>query len=364
MSFEVAQFAGEQLRLARVARGFSLETVGEMVGASRQYIQQLETGAKKPSEHMIYALAERLGVMASFFFSHCSSVKPEQCHFRKQMTTPLSLTSQVLARGTLIDRLASELDVVLRLPKVNFPDFQISSDAEIERVAEECRKYWGLGISGPITSMMRVVENAGAIVTCFEGISDKVDALSMDRQRPLIVRNLAKGTLCRLRFDLAHEAGHLVMHRGLITGDSETEGQANRFAGAFLLPKAAFAAEFVRGTRLNWDNIFAIKRRWKVAARAIVRRAFDLGFINHSQYRIANIHLVKTGQSKLERYDDQMPLERPELLEKAFEKLEQTNCGLLAFSKRLHMLPEMFEHLTGHKIASYPANVTFLTPRT
>jgi Zn-dependent peptidase ImmA (M78 family) len=170
--------------------------------------------------------------------------------------------------------------------------------------------------------MMRVVENAGAIVTYFQGVSERVDALSMDRARPIIVRSSLKESLCRQRFDLAHECGHLVAHRGLQTGDRETEDQANRFASAFLLPRAGFIPEFPVGKTLNWTAIYQLKLRWKVSARAIIRRAFDLRLISARQYRTANIHLVKTGQARVEKYDNELPLEQPELLDNALQALE------------------------------------------
>jgi Zn-dependent peptidase ImmA (M78 family) len=325
MTMHSEQPIGGQLRLARMAWGQSLDEIGASTLTSRQFVHQLETGAKIPNPEMLAVLAEVMGVQESYFHKvNSAPVTAEQCHFRKQQTTPISITSQVLARGTLLDCFVSRLDKKLRLPKVNFPDLAIRSDEEIEEVAEACRRHWNLGLIAPITNMMRVVENAGAVVTYFHGISERVDALSMDRRRPIIVRSSAKESLCRLRFDLAHEAGHLVMHRGLHTGDQHSESQANRFASAFLLPRAGFLKEFPRGARLNWPAMFQMKKRWKVAVRAIVRRALDLGLISASQYRSANIHLVKTGQAKLERYDDELPMENPELLDTALDALEQT----------------------------------------
>lgn len=352
MERDVEAFVGEQLRLARIAWGLSLEEVGQAVQATRQYIQQLETGAKKPNSEMVAALADVLGIEPMFLRSHThSSVKPEQCHFRKQMTTPVSVTSLVLARGSILDRLAGELDRLLRLPAVKFPDIPASSPEDIERAAEEARHYWGLGTDGPIVSMMRVVENAGAVVTCLGGISERVDALSMDRPRPIIVRSAAKESLCRLRFDLAHETGHLVMHRGLQTGDRETEDQANRFGSAFLLPRVAFLREFPRGRTLNWTEIFNMKLRWKVAARAIVRRAYDLGAISAAQYRTANIHLVKSGQAKCERYDDQLPMEQPELLDAALDKLEKIRPGSTrALARSMGLGEGLFELVVGRRL--------------
>ena len=103
----------------------------------------------------------------------------------------------------------------------------------------------------------------------------------------------------RLRFDLAHECGHLVMHQGVETGDRETEIQAHRFASAFLLPTTAFVTEFPRRAHyLDWPGLYTLKRRWGVSVRAIVRRAYDLGMIDAAQYRTANVHLARTGQAK------------------------------------------------------------------
>lgn len=323
--FEI--FEGERLRLARVAKGLTLDELGGLVGATRQYLNQLEQGVKMPTADMTEALSAALGVTTRFFsLTTRDGVRPEQCHFRKQRTTPVSVVSQVLARGTLLDGFVDRLDRELDLPTVSFPDIPADSYAEIELAAEQVREFWKLG-TGPISSMMRVVENAGAIVSFFGGVSERVDALSIDRRRPLIIRSEAKPSACRLRFDLAHECGHLVMHRGIETGDKETEDQANRFASAFLLPRASFIHEFPRGPYLNWQTIFEMKLRWKVSAAAILRRAFDLKILSAYQYRTGHIHLSKTGQRKVEKFDDVMLTEMPELLTTAMSTLDDAFPG-------------------------------------
>ncbi|HYG49228.1 MAG TPA: XRE family transcriptional regulator [Allosphingosinicella sp.] len=345
-------FAGEQLRLARLAHGFTLDQLGQKLGTTRQYLHQLETGAKAAPPDTVELLADTLGVTQRFFFYRSRSpVQLEQCHFRKQATTPVSITSQVLARGTLLDMLVERLDSALKLPPVDFPQIQVETADDIEDAAEMCRRHWNLGLSGPITNMMRVVENAGAVVGYFSGISERVDALSIDRRRPLIIRSDAKPTACRLRFDLAHECGHLVMHRGVHTGCRDTETQAHRFASAFLLPRTAFAREFPRSNHLNWQAIFAIKARWKVSARAIIRRAYDLRLITADKYRTGNIHLNKTGQSKVEQLDDQIAAEQPELLETAFRILEQRGSrALREVADGVGISDPMFEILVGRTL--------------
>lgn len=341
-------FDGERLRLARLAKGLTLDELGSRVSATRQYLNQLEQGTKLPTEEMIEALAAALGVTVRFFtLSARGGVSAEQCHFRKQRTTPVSVVSQVLARGTLLDGFIDRLDRALELPKVSFPDIPVTSTADIEDAAEQAREQWLLG-TGPISSMMRVVENAGAVVSFFGGVSERVDALSIDRPRPMIIRSEAKPAACRLRFDLAHECGHLVMHKGIVTGDKATEDQANRFASAFLLPRAAFIHEFSRSRLLNWHAIFEMKLRWKVSASAILRRAYDLKMLSADQYRTGYIHLSKTGQRKFERYDDVIVAEEPELLPSAMAALEQAYPGAVRrIAADAGFEDDMFESVAG-----------------
>jgi Zn-dependent peptidase ImmA (M78 family)/DNA-binding XRE family transcriptional regulator len=356
-------FEGERLRLARVAQGLTLDQLGGRVSATRQYLNQLEQGSKAPTQEMTEALSAALGVTTRFFSMITrDGVRPEQCHFRKQRTTPVSVVSQVLARGTLLDGFVDRLDRELDLPAVSFPDLQASSAPEIEEAAEEARRHWGLG-AGPISSMMRVVENAGAVVSFFGGISERVDALSIDRRRPMIIRSEAKPAACRLRFDLAHECCHLIMHRGIETGDKATEDQANRFASALLLPRSSFVHEFPRSRFLNWTAIFSLKLRWKVSAAAIVRRAYDLRMISADQYRTGYIHLSKTGQKRVERHDDQIPVEEPELLPSAMRALEEAFPGSVQrIAAEAGLEADMFANVAGLELPLPVKNAANVVP--
>ncbi|HEY0121272.1 MAG TPA: helix-turn-helix transcriptional regulator, partial [Rhizobium sp.] len=85
-------FQGERLRLARVALGLTLDELGAKVSATRQYLNQLEQGTKLPTGEMTAALAAALSVAPRFFTIPASAaIRPEQCHFRKQRTTPISV---------------------------------------------------------------------------------------------------------------------------------------------------------------------------------------------------------------------------------------------------------------------------------
>jgi len=348
-------FYGDKLRLARLLNGLTQQQLGESITASRQFVHQMESGVRQPSDDVLNALCEILQVKDSFFTAPVDNdVKFEQCHFRKRKTTPVGIANRVLAFSTIFEQLVGYINEHLELPAINFPVIEHSSscysNSEIELAAEECRKNWGLGLTTPIAKMTRVLENAGVVITQFNGVSEKVDALSLNRKFPIIIRNDAKESICRMRFDLAHECGHFVLHDGIETGDPVTESEANKFASAFLFPRAAFVNEFnsPKDTRLNWKLIYKLKIRWGMSAKAILYRAHHLDLISAQQYRSGNVHLNKTNQSKIENYDEDIKPETPELLINALEILRsQLGISFKHIADYLGVDPSMLSAITG-----------------
>ncbi len=342
-------FCGARLRLARLFHGLSPAEVAERVGVTRQYIHSLEIGDRTPAGDLTNALAFVLHVSPKFFFNRSQArMAEEHFHFRSRKSTPTFARLECVARGAFLDELLARLDAELRFPKVDISPVEVTDDSQIEAIASDYRQRWGLG-EGPISNMCRVLEQrAGAVITCFSGVSEKVDAFSISRPRPVVVRNPAKESSARMRFDLAHELGHLVLHYGIETGDDLTERQADRFAGAFLFPRRAFVAEFPRRTPLDWDALYALKKRWKVSMAAIVHRAQDLGLLDPAQSKRAYMYLSKTGQRKKERGDEDIPVEKPELLETALRKYEGlTNRSLSELAEDLGFKPLFLRRLAG-----------------
>ncbi len=351
------RFYGEKLRLARLLNGFTLKELGEAVSASRQFIHQLEGDTRQPPDDMLYALCETLLVKREFFYEPLDNdVKFEQCHFRKRKTTPVGLANRVCSYSSIFEALVEFLSEYIEFPAPNVPNYANEADCysniEIESAAENCRNHWGLGLDTPIESVVNVLEQAGVVITTFTGVSEKVDALSLNRKRPIIIRNNAKESPCRLRFDLAHECGHFVLHNGIETGDSTTESEADRFASAFIFPRLAFLNEFPKNFSPNreasWMPLYKLKVRWGMSLRAIIYRAHFLKIISSQDYRAANVRLSKTGQTKVERYDEQVAMEQPELLKSSIE-LMNAELGI-RFSKiadKLHIESTMLSTITG-----------------
>jgi Zn-dependent peptidase ImmA (M78 family)/transcriptional regulator with XRE-family HTH domain len=318
------EFNGAELRLARVFCALALEDVAERVDKTRQYLHQLETGQAMPTDELICQLADALGVEPDFFVvPHSSAIADEQIHFRKLFTTRAAVRQITIARAELFGRLVDYLNSHLKLPAVRIPAVADARSAnDVERAAERCRSEWGLGF-GPIEHMTRLAENIGAVVTTFQTVSKEVDALSVALKRPIIVRNEAKPSACRQRFDVGHELGHFVLHQGRVTGDRITEGEANRFASALLVPRSMMLKLFPRprGSRLDWTGLHAFKLTWKVSKAALLYRAWQLELIDDNQYRTGFITLKRNGEAIAEREDASVPGEGPELVERAFSVL-------------------------------------------
>jgi Zn-dependent peptidase ImmA (M78 family)/DNA-binding XRE family transcriptional regulator len=315
-----ATFRGDNLRIARDFSGLTLEDVGKRVNVKRQYVQQIEVGKRQPSTELVAALSAALGFRPGFFSKVLKhKVDMAACHFRRLKSLPKYRFDWFSAYSTLFLYVLEFLDERLGLPQFQVPEILVSTNSEIESAAQECRKVLEIPSNAPIKSVVRMVEAAGVPVASFSGISDQLDAFSMVKGRPLIVRSLDKECGSRSRFDLAHELGHLVMHRGLEPGQDHVEKEAHRFAGALLIPKEAFIREFPNSGWHDWSKIFQMKARWGVSVAAIMTRAHDLGLIDAARYRWAYVDLSCRGWRTQE--PEETPVESTELLPRAFDYL-------------------------------------------
>lgn len=356
----MANFFKERLIQARLFWGFSLQDIGDKLEVSKQYIQQIENGAKIPNELFLNALADILGVKPCFFEKPVVNAMMEsQCHFRKARTTAISIKERALQQSSLFEDLINFIDDELSLPEVKLIECSPQNNESIEQAAENCRRQWNINLDTPIKNISYYLEKAGIVITMFSGISEKIDAFSINRKRPIIIRNPEKDKLCRLRFDLAHEYGHLVLHNGIATGDTETEKQANRFASAFLLPRGAFLREFspcLSGYRIKWKDLLELKAKWKVSLQAIICRAYDLGIIDSVKYRSAFIYLNNNGYTKNEPLDDILPMEQPVILHKSLEMLDK-NDRLSYYMNTRGISSNFLEQLSGYHFCSHPKNI-------
>lgn len=348
-------FKGSNLRLARLYNELSLEQVAERVGKTRQYIQRLETDDASPTPELTHELAKTLQVNADFLSENIDIlVNEELVHFRKRNSTRMSTKLAALSRAELYRRLINIFDEYLSLPPVKFPSIKVVTQEDIEKAAEKCRIDWQLGM-GPIENMTRLAEKLGAFVTSFESISDEVDTFSVPLKRPFIVRNRAKRSPCRQRFDIAHEIAHLILHVGISTGDRISESQANRFASALLLPRSSMAKYFPKpiAGRIDWKGLSQFKLTWKASKAAIIYRAHQLSLLTDSQYTTAFLGLKRKGEAVNEKEDMLIDHEESEFFHKAMSMLI-VNLGIKPqdLAKQINISEYMLADLAGDRLLS------------
>ena len=355
------QFNGLELKLLRQFYELSLEDLGNKLDYdyTRQYLHKVETGQTLPNDQFIDKVAHYFNVPQSFFMQLKPVLQEDQIHFRSNRTAKVSFKQIVIARGEYIKRLTEYLDLKLRLPKYDIhtsDDGPIAQNPVIELIAEQCREKWGLGL-GPISNMVRLCETHGIIVTTFSSISKEVDALSLATKRPIFVRNEAKESICRQRFDLGHELGHLVLHDGIVTGDRLTESQANHFASALLIPQVMMRTHFptwYKNGRFNWSKLSEFKQIWKVSKAAILYRAKQLGLLTQEQYTSGVIYLKKTGEGITEKEDYLIPKEKPELLQACFAMLSKKKIFAEDIAQALDVNVGFLENLVGMEVPRRP----------
>jgi Zn-dependent peptidase ImmA (M78 family)/transcriptional regulator with XRE-family HTH domain len=362
MSSQAEVFSGERLQLARDFRGLTQKQLGKSVAVSGPFISNCESGKKidLPPD-LIEAFAEVLGFDEKFFFRSIEDRFLEaECSFRHRRTSLERDKSQIRAHATLLGMVVQQLRAHFNFPTVNIPQFRAATLEDVEVAAEKTREYWGLGLDRPISQMGRVLEHAGVMIVPHLAKSEKVDAFSRQGKTTVIFLNTAIPSTSRWNFDIGHEAGHLVMHSGIKTGDIATEAQADRFASAFLMPRNAFSREF-RSSPFSWTHIFDLKRRWQSSASAIIRRAYDLGLIGAAQYRRSYQYMSFKGWTKGE--PSEPAFQEPELLATALGALGQkvdltleTLCSDLCFTR------ETFKEVTGVNVPVLATKLAEIIP--
>ncbi len=313
-------FRAERLTLARELRGLTKVELASRVGKTVSAVSQYESGRIRPDARAVGALTLALGLTPGFFtYQGDSLISPSECHFRSLRSAGVRDRRRLLAQGSLLCDVLDELRALIQLPEEQVQSVGRTAESfdEIEEVASDVRRGWGLGL-GPIPNMVRLLESKGTVVTRVPDACREVDAFSVwHRGRPLVFLLSEKDSPSRSRFDAAHELGHLVLHPDVAPGDVGSEREANRFAGAFLFPKEPFVAECPR--RLDWDHLYELKRRWGVSASALVRRGYDLGIFSEATYRRAFMNLSKSGQRTREPWEPVQ--ESPVLLRRSLELL-------------------------------------------
>lgn len=352
MTIGVEGFIGERLTEAREARGIlTMSTFADMMEITRNAVSVYEMNKVKPRPELLAKIADKLAVKESYFLTPIDRAKPNTIFQRSRHA--LTKHHRTIAERWF-DWTKYLIDVYLKsyieMPRLNIPnqhdlgipdDPRKLTDSSIENIALRCREFWGLG-SFPIDNLTAVLENNGIFVTHGLTNSDKLDAFSSLSEFDgsfHIFLGIDKQSATRSRFDASHEFGHLILHSHLANEfvNDKThkllESQANRFAGAFLMPAYYFKKD-VWMTSIEAFKV--LKKDWKASVGAIIKRCDDLGLLGEDESRVRGLW-IKYRNAWQEIEQDDLMLETPQLMKNSMDALLAS--GLMSKRQILHELP-------------------------
>lgn len=318
MDKDVKYFNSESLKLVRDYYGESQTAFARRIGTSQSNLSKIENGELDLTEEQLKKLED----FSVCFFTRNYNSPVKKLFYRKLASVSKTTIYKFEARLTLFSNIVRRLLEEASIPenKVPFIDAE-EFNFDFERIAMEMRLALDVP-KGSIDEIVSILERSGVIVHFFDydfitesnrkfdGVSTYVDGV------PVILIN-DKIPNSRKVFTIAHELGHLVMHFDyIIHPDRDIESEANKFASAFLAPKAEAKKEF---KNFNLNRLFYLKTLWRISAAAILYRAREIENISDDWYRKCMVWLSKYRKKEPYEFD----INKPVLLNKLIEALEK-----------------------------------------
>ena len=190
--------------------------------------------------------------------------------------------------------MAGWLDPRFGREAANIPDL---SGEKPEFAADLLRRDWGLG-HAPIANMMHLLEAKGVRLFALPENCREIDACSFwNDTKPFMLIDTSRASE-RIRFNLAHELGHLVLHRHGAPIGQEAEKEANSFAANFLVTIESVQRHLPR--QITIEALLMLKQRWGISAAALAYRLNKVGYLTDWHYKSIVIEMRRRKYHELE----------------------------------------------------------------
>ena len=348
-----------RLHRARKAAGLSLRDLGELVGVSHAAIKKYEDGVAMPSSDILIRLSRALKVRTEYFFRP-EPVALEGIEYRKRSSLPKKRLDAITHE--VIDQIERRIELENLFPQSPVKPFatveglaaSITSMDQIENVVELVREAWELGFD-PIPDLIDVLETYGIRVFMIDADADnKFDGLAARVSGMPIVVVGRHWPGDRQRFTLAHELGHLMLE-GRLGSDLDEEMACNRFAGAFLFPRASVLQEMgAHRNAIELKELGLLKEEFGLSMAGILYRARDLGIIS-SAYRDEQAKLFRFKGWHLKEPGRDYPAEKAHIFEQlVFHALAEEYIGESKAAELMNMSLAQFRRVRSMESTEEP----------
>lgn len=330
--------------LARETRGINQFELAPMIGVSPAHLSKMEQGIVEIDESYIEKLSEVLQYPKSFFYQEYEVLQPILSYRKRDIVAQKLLTTidaQINVYSMHIDYLTKKLNI----DSAKLPTLDVSKVGSPEKCAKQLRKLWNIN-DGVVNNLTKIIESKGIIIHSFNFGTERVDSRSivtMDGQHVIYTNRTLLGD--RLRFTLAFELGHMVMHLNALPDlDRDVNHEANLFASELLMPEKEIKPDFAEGVTLG--VLGELKRKWKVSMQTLLFRSEDLGIItpNQKRYLIGQFNKLKIRRREPQGLD--IPKEKPHLLDTLLNKYRtKYKADNQMLAKELHLHYQDFVEL-------------------
>jgi Zn-dependent peptidase ImmA (M78 family)/DNA-binding XRE family transcriptional regulator len=309
------QYNSEILKLLRKSRNISQNEICKQVGLSQGNYSKVEHGLLEPSEIFVKQVSSFFKVDSDFFYQDEKSYSPQNPYHRSRSTLQIGDRDRVEAIANIyrihIKKLLEAVEI-----SYNLSPIPVSETVSPEGIARLTRKNFHLP-NGPVTNLTKVLEDNGIFVISYVFGTEALDGFTIHGAKDILpvifINSSFPGE--RIRFTLAHELGHLVMHQQLRTEQYvKNEKEANVFASEFLMPTSDIIQDlrYINTIKLNVEILLRLKMKWKVSMNALLKRAIDLGVLTKNQKNYLWMQMSQNGFRRNEPYP--IPIEAPLLL--------------------------------------------------
>lgn len=315
MNKGLENFNPQMLEIARESRKQRQSDLAKSLEISQGYLSKIEKKLATPDSHLLSKIAQTLDYPVSFFFLQERKKDAHLDFFRKQKTISTLEISYIKAHINIY-RLHAEIlvkDIDFNVERI--PQYEVSPVNSPADIANNLRGFWSIP-NGPINNLTALLEEHGFIII-FSNIVDTVKfsgcSFFSRNYHPVIIlnRNMSGD---RIRFTLAHELGHLLMHKDeILENERNIEKEANDFASELLLPTEEVREKL---RKIDLNTLRRMKYYWKVSMAAILEKAKYLNTITADQYKYMRMKFSKNGWNVEE--PDPIEREEPALLNSIF----------------------------------------------
>lgn len=349
-------YNGGMFRLARQYRNYTQRELADRAKVAAPTLSRIENGVIAPPEDVAQRLIKELKFPAEFFKQAQNiSGLPLSVHpmwRRKASVSQRDIDRALASMNIRLLHLRRLLPSVEYQPILALPEWDIETyGSDPAKLAETLRRTWQMP-AGPVKDLTGWIERAGVFVIHMEMPDASMDGVTLRSPDlpPCIFLNKHLPA-DRMRHTLAHELGHLIMHR---FPNPHMESEANKFAGTFLMP-AADIRPYFSGRRVDLRLLAALKPEWRVAMQSLLYRATDLGFVDKNQARYLWMQFNQRKLRMREPAELDFPVEQPTLAPHIIQlHLEELGYTVAELEAMVNMYEEELTEFHGLKVTNKP----------